>query len=315
MRVAVSGSTGLIGGHVAHRLAQHHEVVCLGRHNSADQSVDFNQLEMIKALDLTNVAAFVHCAGVVDEDVADNVRQSYWRSSVALEALIERALYFGVKHFVYFSTAHVYGPLVGSINERTVVNPLSDYALAHYVAEQTLKRCVAKQMQCIILRPNAVFGLPVDMTYFDRWWLIPYAFPLAALKLGAITLKSTGEQRRNFVSAQDLAQYVEQCLQQKITDVGTVIINPLGAQHYTVYEFARLCCETLANMKQQVCQVIRPEEVKSVGSTDSDKQVFEYQSHHPEFVSHFGIESYLREFYNRSDTEPVLKALIVKSAD
>src|SRR5258706_500372 len=72
MRVALAGSTGLIGAALAARLAASgHQLVRLGRAASSDVRVDLAADEGIAPRALAGCDALVHAAGVTDEDFAD----------------------------------------------------------------------------------------------------------------------------------------------------------------------------------------------------------------------------------------------------
>src|SRR5205809_3633233 len=120
------------------------------------------------ALTLDNFDTVVHCAGVTDEDFRSRPADAYIQSSIGLNSLVQKAIAAGVKRFLYISTSHVYGGQVGTINESSPSDPLSDYAIAHYAAEQTLKRNASSFERVFVLRPNAVFGEPVFVDKFDR---------------------------------------------------------------------------------------------------------------------------------------------------
>lgn len=260
MRVAISGSTGLIGGAVFNRLSDRREVVRLGRRNTCELQVNFALSETVAALDLTGCDAVVHCAGIVDEDFKRDPAAAYAQNTVGIAGLAERAVIARVRRLVYFSSTHVYGPLIGRISEQTQVNPLSDYAIAHYAAEQILRRISAKGgLEVLIVRPNAVFGVPAEMDKFDRWSLIPFSFPLAAVYREKIVLLTSGEQQRNFVSTDDLARLVEQFLDSQDNPSSFEIVNSIGPETLSVYEFALKCAATYQSLTGRTCAIERPE--------------------------------------------------------
>jgi UDP-glucose 4-epimerase len=125
-----------------------------------------------------------------------------------MERLVNRAKSCGIKKFIYISTSHVYGKLEGLINERSGMNPLNDYALAHFSAEQMIRRHAGQRFEGVVFRPNAVYGIPLFEQFFDRWSLIPFSFPIEAVEKQRITLKTPGEQYRNFISHRDCARHI-----------------------------------------------------------------------------------------------------------
>ena len=100
------------------------------------------------------------------------------------------AIKYGIEKIIYFSTAHVYGSFENRISEITPPNPLSSYSITHYFTEQLIRSITNDEStKCLIIRPNAVFGIPPNLNSFNRWGLIPYSFPLEGVTKNKITLK------------------------------------------------------------------------------------------------------------------------------
>lgn len=284
--VAVSGATGLIGAEVAAALSSACRVRSVGRRDGCDAHVDLRCSDSIRRLDLTGVSAFVHAAGVTDEELRENPIAALGRSTVALEALLQRCIAHGVQRFIYISSSHVYGALRGRICESSPADPLSLYAICHYAAEQTIKRFVQTgALRALILWPNAVFGVPRYADFFQRWSLIPYAFAREACEHGRITLKTAGVQRRNFVSTRDIARCVNTyILQAEVPEWWRV--NPVGPDTLSVKAFASLCAQLCEDIKKRPCTVIWASEQLDLGTED-----FTYES---EFELGQGNESVIK---------------------
>lgn len=185
------------------------------------------------------IDVLVHCAGVVDEDFAHGPDLGFRMAVGGTEALVGAAVAAGASRLIYVSTAHVYGPMIGRKDERSPVDPRSDYALAHYASEQIFKRHVSESVAAVALRPCAVFGDLPDPAAFRRWSLIPFAFPREAVTKRQIAIRSSGQQRRNFVGTEDIAETVARWLAREVQ--GWSVINPVGASSLSVVDFAHLC--------------------------------------------------------------------------
>jgi UDP-glucose 4-epimerase len=257
-RVAVTGVTGLIGAAVARRLSSRSEIVSIGRRDTATLHADFGRPETVRALDLAGIDAVVHCAGIVDEDFKQDVSGAFRQATEGMAALVGRARECGVRRLLYISSAHVYGPMVGAINENSQSNPLSDYALAHFASEQILRRATCADFRGAAFRPNAVFGIPPSLTEFRRWTLIPFEFPKTLATTGRIALKSSGEQYRNFVGVEDIAQGVALWLDRADAEP-MEIVNPVGKQSMSVWQFAELCANAAKGLVTRQISVTRPE--------------------------------------------------------
>jgi len=257
-RILLLGATGLIGSSVYHWLEQTHQITRLGRSDQCELKGDLSKPESMDSLALGHFDVLVHCAGVTDEDFRSRAADGFIQSSIGLNTLVQKAIAANIKRFIYISTSHVYGRQVGTIDERSASDPLSDYAIAHFVAEQTLKRNASSFEGVFVLRPNAVFGEPVFIDKFDRWSLIPYSFPLEAVYTQRIVLRSSGEQNRNFISTYDIARYVESLLDRR-EGRSFEVINALGKDTMSVYEFGLKCCEIYRDVTGNECTVERPE--------------------------------------------------------
>ncbi len=242
------GARGLIGGAIVEKLP----VRALGR---AD--LDLSDTAKLKPEAFPGGGALVHAAGITDEEFAADPAAAWTRATRLTQILLDAALGAGIKRLIYISTAHVYGPLEGDMTEARPVNPIGDYALAHFTTEQLFRRAALQRgMDVLILRPCAVYGLPPELARFKRWSLIPFSFPRELLRDGKIVLKSDGEQRRNFVSAQAIAAEVAAFLASPAEPGRCRVQNAVGPDDMTVYAFAQHCIALLA---PEAGRVERPE--------------------------------------------------------
>jgi UDP-glucose 4-epimerase len=255
MRVAIAGSTGLIGGAIAASLAARgHELVRIGRAAESDIRLDLARPERLAAGALARCEALVHAAGVTDEDFADR-EHAFAKAERGAQALLDAAREGGVRRLVYVSSAHVYGPLEGAIDESHPVEPRSDYARAHVATERLFERAAQSGAAALIARPCAVFGMPPSLERFARWSLIPFDFPRQAAR-GRIVLKSHGAQRRNFVSAEGVSMLAGWWLGQERP--GVTFANAPGPDEMAVFDFAALCARIATEETSRDCAIERP---------------------------------------------------------
>ena len=115
----------------------------------------------------------------------------------------------GIQNVIFFSTAQVYGTeLNGYFDEFSKINCETPYALNHYFGEELCKFYTKKDdLNISILRPSNVYGLP-EISTVNRETLVPMCFVRDAINHGCITLRSSGKQKRNFISNDELAQIV-----------------------------------------------------------------------------------------------------------
>jgi UDP-glucose 4-epimerase len=264
-KVAVTGAKGLIGSAVVADLAgRGHTVITLGRGAGNAMSFDLadQQLPALPPCD-----ALIHCAGVTDEEVKADSAGALVRAAAGTERLVAAASAAGAKRMVYVSSAHVYGALSGHIDETMPNNPLSDYALAHFLAEQMFRR---NNIPTRILRPCAVFGPLAEPKRFQRWSLIPFSFPRAIAESGLIRILGTGRDRRNFVGAHVVAALAADFIEMQTG--GVTLLNPVGTRDLTVAEFADLCARLGGDVLGRTCRV------EIAGKTAGGSAPLEYRS-------------------------------------
>lgn len=161
LRVAVTGSSGFIGGHLACLLAkQGFAVTALVRRAVSTERLNAAGVEVISAPNLTvpkGVDAVVHAAatspgpGVAAMQlVADNIDLS--------RSLIEQARRMGVSCFVFLSSMSVYGEIdAPSVEETTPQVNLDLYGMTKRVGEALLEQH-GDAMTGLAIRLPAVLG-------------------------------------------------------------------------------------------------------------------------------------------------------------
>ena len=289
MRILLTGATGLIGHTVAQCLAVEHTVMTLSRRGGGGGGIraDLDNRISIEAATFPQIDALVHCAGVVDEDFRDAPERAFHKATLGADALVEKAVAAGAQRLSYVSSAHVYGPMVGRIDETAPANPLSNYAIAHFATEQVFRRHVGVGVSTLMLRPCAVFGDLMEPSSFRRWTLIPFSFPRDAVTQGEIVIRSTGNQRRNFVGTHDIATVIADWLARPAE--GHRVVNPIGATSSSVHEFALRCARLAKDHLGHACAIRR---IEPTGPTPGDD--FDYRS-----VQGAGGEQSIDEFVVR----------------
>jgi len=258
MAIGLLGATGLVGGGVGAALQG--PVIALGRGVSAERSLDLANVESMTSSVWADIDCLVHCAGVTDEEVQADAEAAYHRASYAMTRLVDSAHRAGVTRFVYVSSAHVYGPLEGRIDETKPVDPRTDYAIAHSASEQIFRRAALRDgVEALIVRPCAVYGFPSNLARFRRFGLIPFGFPKMAAEQGRIALRSRGDQVRNFVSTAMIGRRIAAFLSGASEAGRCLVENALGPDDLSVVDFANLCCERYRQLTGAACKVTQGE--------------------------------------------------------
>jgi UDP-glucose 4-epimerase len=170
--VLVTGGAGYIGSHTLLQLvARGERVVVLD-----DLSTGFRQAVRDATLVVGNVGdrklvdgllaehnvdTIIHFAAhtIVPESVADPLKY-YGNNTCSTRSLLEAASKAGVKHFVFSSTAAVYGiPASGMASEESATAPINPYGTSKLMSEWMLRDlCAASPMRYVALRYFNVAG-------------------------------------------------------------------------------------------------------------------------------------------------------------
>lgn len=210
-RVLITGCAGFIGSRLVLRARQAGlDVVASAR--SPSESLERELGMPVLALDVLHppqnvpeVDVIVHCATANDifsRDFAAGVNLSV----CGTHNVLELARQLGIKRVIFLSTMQVYGiELEGEITEDTKPRCESAYALNHFFGEELCRMYAHNHgLDIAVLRPANVYGVP-DVSTVKRATLVPMCFVEEALKNGVVTLRSSGRQRRNFVSTDQVA--------------------------------------------------------------------------------------------------------------
>ncbi len=172
-KILVTGGCGYIGSHVVRQLSEAgHQVVVYDNLSTGFRDALINGEELIQA-DLADHDALQevfrqHCfatvlhfaaAIVAPESVAQPLKY-YGNNSRNTLALLEGCVRFGVQHFIFSSTAAVYGfPEGGCASEESVLAPINPYGSSKLISEWMLRDvAAAHDLQYVALRYFNVAG-------------------------------------------------------------------------------------------------------------------------------------------------------------
>lgn len=152
MTVLVTGGDGYIGSHVVSQLLGHQrKVVMIDNLSAGDQKQalkgamrfrgNAGDPELLaRVIKNEGVTSVVHMAASIQVEESVRNPTKYYQNNVVVTAnLLEAAVRGGVKHFIFSSTAAVYGnPSVSRVSEGAPLNPESPYGRSKVMCEQML---------------------------------------------------------------------------------------------------------------------------------------------------------------------------------
>jgi UDP-glucose 4-epimerase len=227
--ILVTGGAGYIGSHVARQLREAGENVVI----LDDLSTGFEKATLgaplvvgntgdrevvSKLIDAHRIETVMHFAArtIVPESVADPLRY-YGNNTCATRNLLECCQRQGVKHFVFSSTAAVYGiPEGGRAREDSPTSPINPYGASKLMSEWMLRDLsAASPLRHVILRYFNVAGcdpgMRIGQSTAAATLLFKVAAEVAVGKRGHLSIFGTdyptpdGTGVRDYIHVEDLA--------------------------------------------------------------------------------------------------------------
>ncbi|MHB1195125.1 MAG: NAD-dependent epimerase/dehydratase family protein [Longimicrobiales bacterium] len=248
-RVLVTGGFGYLGGRIVEALeAEGYDLRLSTRREAKDYPAWAGRLEVIQC-DLSNredlpgltegMDAVVHLAAMNEIDAGKDPLGAVQTNSLDSLKLLLAANDAGIKRFLYFSTAHVYGsPLEGRFDETMACRPIHPYAYSHRsVEDYVLSLHDQNRLEGVVIRLSNGFGAPRDAGV-DRWTLLVNDLCRQAVTGRKLVLRSSGLQERDFIPLEDVARGTVHLLRLDKARLGNSIFNLGGGKSATIYDMA-----------------------------------------------------------------------------
>jgi UDP-glucose 4-epimerase len=263
MRIAVTGGCGFIGSHVVdHLVRAEHDVAVLdvgSRWLNPDAEYRHADLfdEAAVQAAMTGADAVFHLAGAADvNDVAADPVRAVRLNVEGTARVLEAARRAGVGRFLLASTVWVYGAAIGQ-GELTEDAPIDLRSPGHvYVATKLAAELLVHSYRAMYGQHFTIlrYGIPYGPRMREA--LVVARFVRAALAGRPITIAGTGEQQRNYVYVEDLADAHVRALAPEAADQ-TLAIE--GGTPVSVREIA-----------DTVCSLVRPVPVRHEPARPAD---------------------------------------------
>lgn len=280
--VLITGGLGYVGGRVASHLAEHSPFrLKLGVRKGVTNPVWLNNGDVV-SIDLLDsstleeacngVKHVVHLAALNEIESAEDPEQALLTNGLGSLKLLNAALKVGVKRFLYFSTAHVYGsPLQGTLTEGTLPRPQHPYAITHRTAEDFVLAAKDKgKIEGLVLRLSNGFGSP-ERPEVNRWTLLVNDLCKQSVCSRKMVLRSSGLQSRDFITLTDVGRAVKHLLSIQSEDCADGLFNLGGENSLRIIEIA----EKIAD-RSEVVLGFRPEIQRPIPPTDESGTILDY---------------------------------------
>jgi UDP-glucose 4-epimerase len=252
--VIVTGGAGFIGSHVAQELLKRgYRVVVLDDLSGGfEENVPTGAIfvkgsvtdeKLINELFRKYRFQYVfHFAAYAAEGLSHFIRCfNYENNVLGSVRMINAAINYGVKCFVFTSSIAVYGKNQLPMKESLVPNPEDPYGIAKYAVELDLRAAHDTcNLPYIIFRPHNVYGERQHIG--DKYRNVLGIFLNNAMQGKPFTIFGDGKQKRAFTYIGDIAPVIARSVETK--KAYNQVFNIGADTPYTVLELARIIAKT-----------------------------------------------------------------------
>lgn len=283
MRILIPGGFGFIGGRLAQNLSAAGHKIVLGTSRQSQISdwlpgaevaqINWDDTHSLKQI-CDGIDMVIHAAGMNMGDCAAYPTGALEFNGLATSRLVSAAVEAGVKRFFYLSTAHVYdSPLLGSIEEESCPRNLHPYATSHLAGESALRYAVErKQIVGFVLRLSNAFGAPAQKEA-NCWMLLINDLCRQAVSLRSMTLRSSGLQRRDFVTLYDVVRAVSHLIELPKGEVDQGVFNVGSGRSTRVIDMVELIQSRCVHLFGYTPEIIRPQSFENEDDFSLDYRV------------------------------------------
>ena len=280
----VTGGAGFIGSHVAlHLMEQGHRVTVMddlsggfvGNIPSGAEFVEGSVTDgrlVDQVMDENKVEYIFHLAAYAAEGLSHFIKRfNYHNNLIGSVNLINAAVNFGVRCFVFTSSIAVYGKGQLPMTEDMTPQPEDSYGIAKLAVEQELGVChEIFGLNYIIFRPHNVYG--ENQNIGDKYRNVIGIFMNQAMQGLPMTIFGDGEQTRAFTYISDVAPIIARSID--VPEALNSIFNIGADTPYAIKDLADVVARHMGCGKQVKYLPARKEVLHAFSSHERVKAVF-----------------------------------------
>ena len=193
--ILITGSSGFIGQSFQKKYKEFYRIQRFSSQKNSIGSINFEKIDTV-----------LHCAALVHQKEKHSFERYQEINTKYPVKLAKKAKEFGVKQFVFLSTIAVFDETLESIDENSIVNPITYYGKSKLDAEKQLLYLRDEQFKVSIIRPPMVYGRNAPGNISSLVRLVRY---LPVIPLGGINNK------RSFAYIDNLLHLINEVIIQR----------------------------------------------------------------------------------------------------
>jgi len=280
----VTGGAGFIGSHVvSHLIGDHHRVIVLDDLSGGyKENVNPKAIFILGSItdtglvnELFNKYKFnyvYHLAAYAAEGLSHFIRRfNYENNLLGSINLINAAVNYKIKCFVFTSSIAVYGSNKLPFTEEQEPRPEDPYGIAKYAVEMDL--AIAHNMfglDYVIFRPHNVYG--VDQNIGDKYRNVVGIFMNQILQGKPLTIYGDGRQTRAFTYIDDVVPVIADAVNMVVAR--NQVFNLGGEEVYSIKELAQAVSKAMGESKEIIYLPKRQEVLHAYADHSKYKGVF-----------------------------------------
>lgn len=260
MKILITGVAGLIGSNFADWIIENTSHTVIGIDNltggivenvnrevllyTFDLTKDFNEIDRL--IQHHNIDIIYHFAAYAAEGLSPFIRKfNYINNLIATTNLVNMAIKYSVKRFVFTSSMAVYGRGKSPFKESLLPSPIDPYGIAKFACEQDIKVASDQHnLNYCIVRPHNVYG-PKQIIW-DKYRNVLGIWFLQCLKGKSLTIFGDGKQKRIFTYIGDILEQLylvgfDPRFNNQTFNIGST------EQEYSIEEAAKLLIEVVGD--------------------------------------------------------------------
>ncbi|MGZ3769083.1 MAG: NAD-dependent epimerase/dehydratase family protein [Bdellovibrio sp.] len=204
-KILLTGASGFVGSNFLARYSKNFNIKSVSLRDNAPDSISYEGFDCV-----------VHCAALVHQ-MKGAPKQEYFQINYELtKKLADRAKTDGVKHFIFLSSAHVFGDSGNLYNHEKTLSEISEciphdaYGKSKLAAEKYLLSIQGPSFTVSLIRPPMVYGKGAKGNIITLaklikvWPLLPFAYTL---------------NKRSIVFVGNLCQFIALTIEKKIPGI------------------------------------------------------------------------------------------------